>query len=284
MSYNIPYSSDYENWYGTPQNVSRLSARLTQTRNDKDIMVGRIACSWDIPDNGGTFIVLVSTDGADFTVAKSGVTGNSAVIDVEPNTEYYVKVVTVLGANQSEGTVSERIGIVDSIPVPPAPVATMITGGLQILVGDIPPDYTVDIVIGEETIGTEQPVYVYFCEDGEYTIKTAYRDSFGNTGEYSEEVTATVSEIATKAFVDENYVRKNSHYYIKRAEVNGSALMLTTGDNQVIIFQGGGGGSVLEPIVQDDDTIILPAGYMDGTIRQQMLTILFKPSRMLILS
>ena len=162
MSYNIPYSSDYENWYGTPQNVSRLSARLTQTRNDKDIMVGRIVCSWNIPDNGGTFIVLVSTDGTDFTVVKSGVTGNSAVIDVEPNTEYYVKVVTVLGANQSEGTVSERIGIVDSIPVPPAPVATMITGGLQILVGDIPPDYTVDIVIGEETVSTEQPVYVYF--------------------------------------------------------------------------------------------------------------------------
>ena len=47
--------------------------------------------------------------------------------------------------------------------------------------------------------------------------------------------------------------------------------------------QGGGGGG-FEPIVQDDDTIILPTGHMDGTIDQQMLTMLFKPSRMLILS
>ncbi len=282
MSYNIPYSSDYEKWYGTAQNVTRLSATLTQTRNDKDVRVGRIACSWDIPDNGGTFIVLVSEDGTDFTVAESGIPGNSAEVDVEPNTGYYVKVITVLGATRSDGTVSELIGV-GAIPTPPAPTVTVVSGGLQINVGIIPPDYTVDIVIGEETVSTEQPVTMYLCDNGTYTVKTAYRDSFGNTGEFSEEVTATVSELATKAFVDENYVRKTSHYYIKRAEVNGSSLMLTTGDNQVIIFQGGGGGG-FEPIVQDDDTIILPDGHMDGVIQQQMLTMLFYPSRMVILS
>lgn len=75
MSYNIPYSSDYEKWYGTAQNVTRLSATLTQTRNNKDARIGRIACRWDIPDNGGTFTVLVSENGTDFNVADPALPG-----------------------------------------------------------------------------------------------------------------------------------------------------------------------------------------------------------------
>ena len=277
MGYNIPYSSDYENWYGTPQNVSRLSARLTQTRNDKDIRVGRIACGWDIPDNGGTFTVLVSENGTDFNVAESGIGGNSAVVDVEPDTDYYVKVITVLGATQSEGTVSNLL-IADDIPAPNAPTVTVRESGLIIDVGAIPQGYTAHIVIDDgdtvHEIETSKSEYMYICDPDDYEVSVAYMDANGNIGEYSEMVPVTVDEV---------YVRKTSHYYIKRAEVNGSALMLTTGDNQTIIFQGGGGG-VLEPILQDDDTIILPSGYMDGVIQQQMLTVLFKPNRMLILS
>ena len=277
MSYEIPYSSDYEKWYGTAQDVTRLSAALTQARNENGDRVGRIACSWNIPDNGGTFIVLVSTDGTDFTIVQSGITGNSAVVDVEPGTAYYVKIVTVLGATQSEGTVSDLLSA-DAIPVPNTPVITVRESGLIIDVGVIPQGYTASILIDDGTdtveVETSQASYTYLCDPDEYVISVAFMDDNGNVGEYSSPVTVMVEEV---------YVRKTSHYYIKRAEVNGSSLMLTTGDDQVIIFQGGGGSS-FAPITQDGDTITLPAGVMDGTVKQEMLTALFYPTRMLTLS
>ena len=277
MSYEIPYSSDFEKWYGTAQNVTRLSATLTQARNDNGDRVGRIACSWNIPDNGGTFIILVSTDGTEFSIVQSGITGNSAVVDVEPDTSCYVKVVTVLGTTQSEGTVSELLSA-DDIPVPNTPVITVRESGLIIDVGAVPEGYTAVILIDDGTdtveVETSQPSYTYLCDPDDYEVSVAYRNDSGNVGEYSSPVSVTVEEV---------YVRKTSHYYIKRAEVNGDTLMLTTGDNQVILFRGGGGGGT-EAIVQEDDTIILPTGFMDGTIKQEMLTALFYPTRMLTLS
>ena len=190
MAYNIPYESDYEEWYGAPQNVTRISATLVQTKNADGIMVGRLSASWDIPDNGGTFNVLTSTDGVDFYMARSGIVGNSVTLDVEPNTAYYLKVITVLGASESTGTVSDLIGV-GSIPTPPTPTVTVMPGGLQINVGYILPDYSVDIVIGDETINTKQLIANYLCGNGTYTVKTAYRDAFGNIGSYSTTVTVT---------------------------------------------------------------------------------------------
>ena len=276
MAYEIPYDSDYQYWYGIPQNVTRLSAVLQQTTDEDGNGIGRIAASWDMPDNGGTFVAQVSADGENYTIAETDIRQNSAVLTVLPNTSYYLKIVTVLGTNQSDGTVSELLQA-DEIPTPNTPQITVRESGLIIDVGIIPQGYTASIVIdnGVEAyeVETSKPTYTYLCDPDDYEISVAFMDANGNVGEYTEIVPVTVEEV---------YVRKTSHYYIKRAEVNGSALMLTTGDNQTIIFQGGGG--IPEPIVQDDDTVILPTGYMDGIIRQQMLTVLFKPSRMLILS
>ena len=277
MAYEIPYDSDYQYWYGIPQNVERLSAVLQQGTDEDGNSIGIITASWNMPDNGGVFVAQVSTDGENYTIVETNIRQNSAVLTVLPNTSYYLKIVTVLDTNQSEGTVSELLQA-DEIPVPSTPQIIVRESGMIIDVGIIPQGYTASIVIDDGVeayeVETSKPTYTYLCDPDDYEVSVAFMDANGNVGEYTEIIPVTVEEV---------YVRKDSHWYIKRAEVNGSSLMLTTGDNQTIIFQGGGGGG-FEPIVQDDDTIILPTGHMDGTIDQQMLTMLFKPSRMLILS
>lgn len=107
MSYTIPYDSNYETWYGNPTNVTNLIATLTQVAN-KDSVKGRIDARWDMPDNGGVFKVLLSTDGITFYYEKS-VDTNSVVLDVEAGTDYYIKIVTVLGVTESSGTTSNLI-------------------------------------------------------------------------------------------------------------------------------------------------------------------------------
>ena len=278
MGYNIPYSSDFETWYGAPQNVTRLFATMEQTTDENGNNVGKIYASWDMPDNGGTFIAQISTDGEDFSIAKTGITSTNVTLIVSPNTSYYVKIVTVLGDVQSDGTISQELSVSD-IVVPSEPVITVRESGMIIDVGIIPQGYTAVIAIndGETTteIETDKPIYTYLCDPNDYEVSVAFTDVNGNVGEYTEPVSVTVEEV---------YVRKDSHWYIKRAEVNGNVLMLTTGDNQVIMFQGGGGGGSFSPITQDGDTITIPSGVMDGTVRQEMLTMLFNPTRMLTLS
>ncbi len=273
MGYNIPYFSDYQNWYGVPQNVSRLYAAMEQTTDDNGNFVGHITASWNVPDNGGTFILLVSTDGINYYIAKSDIKGNTAEVDVKPNTDYYVKVVTVLGSSQSEGTVSDLLSA-NVIPVPSSPIVTTTPGGLIIDVGMIPQGYTASIAIdnGETTdyVETSNLEYMYLCDAGNYDVSVAFVDISGSLGEYSEVVSASVKELATKEYVDDTFVKKTSHYYIKRAEVNGNSLMLTTGDDQKVIFQCGAGG--FGPIVQDGDTITFPTEHMDSLIQQQVLT------------
>ena len=278
MAYNIPYDTDYSEWYGTPQNVTRLYATLEQVENEYGEPVGRITASWDIPDNGGTFVALVSTDGETYTIEETGITKNSVILSVEPSTSYYLKIVTVLGISHSDGTISDLLDA-DETPVPSAPVITVRESGLIIDVGIIPQDYVARILIddGESIteIETSQPTYTYLCDPGDYEISVAFEDVSGNVSEYTEPISVTVEEV---------YVRKDSPDYIKRAEVNGNSLMLTTGDNRVIIFQGGGGGGGFSPITQDGDTITIPSGVMDGTVKQEMLTMLMYPTRMLVLS
>lgn len=264
MGYNIPYFSDYQRWYGVPQNVSRLYAAMEQTTDDNGNFVGHITASWNVPDNGGTFILLVSTDGINFYIAKNDIKGNTADVYVMPNTDYYIKIVTVLGNAQSDGTVSELLSA-DAIPVPNDPVIIVRESGLIIDVGLVPRGYTAVITIddGDDVVEVETntPEYTYMCDPNDYDVSVAFRDAAGNIGESTEAVSVTLDEV---------YVRKTSHYYIKRAEVNGNSLMLTTGDDQKVIFQCGAGG--FEPVVQDDDTVILPTGHMDSLIQQQVLT------------
>ena len=91
--------------YGEPQNVTNLIAENAQMKNAFGENVGKLRCSWDIPDNGGTFTVLTSTDNVIWEVKKSGITGNSCELDVLPDTVYYVKVITIVRFIQSTGTV-----------------------------------------------------------------------------------------------------------------------------------------------------------------------------------
>lgn len=104
-NYDIPVI-DYAQWYGEPGNVTGLIATLSQSKNEFGENIGRLRCSWNMPDKGDRFTVLLSTDGTTWTIGKSNVTGNVCELDVLPNTTYWVKVVTLLGVNQSSGTVA----------------------------------------------------------------------------------------------------------------------------------------------------------------------------------
>lgn len=101
-NYDIPVIN-YSQWYGEPKNVSNLTAVLTENTDNSG--TAKLKCSWDVPDSGGTFTVLISTDGTTWRIVKTNLTGTSCEIDVEANTTYFVKVITLLGVNQSSGSV-----------------------------------------------------------------------------------------------------------------------------------------------------------------------------------
>jgi len=107
-NYDIPVI-DYAQWYGEPGNVTGLVATLSQSKNEFGDNIGKLQCSWNMPDKGDRFTVLLSTDGENWTIGKSNITGNTCELDVLPNTTYWVKVVTLLGVNQSSGTVAGPI-------------------------------------------------------------------------------------------------------------------------------------------------------------------------------
>lgn len=107
-NYDIPVI-DYAQWYGEPGNVTGLVAALSQSKNEFGDNIGKLQCSWNMPDKGERFTVLLSTEGENWTIGKSNITGNTCKLDVLPNTTYWVKVVTLLGVNQSSGTVAGPI-------------------------------------------------------------------------------------------------------------------------------------------------------------------------------
>lgn len=205
MAYEIPYDSNYGEWYGIPQNVTRLSAVLEQATDENGNGIGKITASWDMPDNGGTFIALTSTDGENYTIAETNIRQNNVVLTVLPSTDYYLKIVTVLDTNQSSGTVSELLSAVN-IPTPNAPVITVTLSGLRIDVGIIPQGYTASIAIdnGEivDFVDTSNLVYMYLCSAGTYDVSTAFMDVNGNIGDYSSTVSVTVDDF----FVPVDYI------------------------------------------------------------------------------
>ena len=202
MSYNIPYDSDYANWYGTPQNVTRLSATLTQTIDEEGNFIGHIVASWDVPDNGGTFVLLVSTDGTNYYVAKNNIKGNTVETNIAPDTGCYIKVITVLSGQQSTGTIIQLS--VSAIPTPNTPTVTVVSGGLKIDSGIIPSQYTVNIAVNDVVAAnTSERVYSYMCNGGTYVVKIAYVDQQGSIGSYSNTVTKVVSETASEEYTDD---------------------------------------------------------------------------------
>ena len=243
MAYEIPYDSNYGSWYGTPQNVTRLSAVLEQTLDEEGNPIGVITASWDMPDNGGTFVAQLSTDGTSFYVAENGIRNNSVILEVSSNTDYYLKIITVLGVEQSSGSVSSLLS--SSITeIPPTPIVSAVQGGMRINVGTIPFSYRVEISINDGTNTTvlyaTEIITTYLCDAGTYTVSTAYVNASNDVGTSSSSASVTVSEMATA----DDFVEKTSADYIKSASVNasGDTLTLTQGNDVSITFQGGGGG------------------------------------------
>ena len=104
-NYDIP-DIDYTRRYGEPKNVTNLACSITQNRNAYGELVATMRCSWDVPDNGGAFTVMLMADNEEETwdIWESNIKGNSCEFNVTPATIYYVKVVTSIGIEQSTGT------------------------------------------------------------------------------------------------------------------------------------------------------------------------------------
>lgn len=245
MAYEIPYDSNYGEWYGQPQDVTRLSALLEQSLDEDGYPIGIITASWNMPDNGGTFVAQLSMDGGEtYHIAETNIRQNSVVLVVEANTDYYLKIITVLDGQQSSGVVSSLLSSSVTI-VPPTPTVVAVQGGMQINVGSIPFGYSVAISINDGTnttvLYTTNMITIYNCDAGTYTVSTAYSNASNDVGTSSSSVSVTVSELA----IADDYVEKTSADYIKSASVNqsGDTLTLTKGDDTTVTFQGGGGGS-----------------------------------------
>ena len=238
MAYEIPYDSNYNEWYGTPQNVTRLSAVLEQTLDEDGNAIGLITASWNMPDNGGTFVAQLSTDGTTYYVAETGIQGNSVVLTVPADTDYYIKIITVLGGNQSTGTASSLMSASVTL-TPPTPIVSAVQGGMQINVGAIPVGYRVEITINDGTddvvLYATEIITTYNCNSGTYTVSTAYVNASNVIGTSSTSASVTVSELAVAG----DFVEKTSADYIKSASVSGDTLTLTQGNDNTVTFQGG---------------------------------------------
>ena len=247
MAYEIPYDSNYGEWYGVPQNVTRLSATLEQTLDEDGNSIGLITASWNMPDNGGTFVAQLSTDGTEYHIAETNIRQNNVVLVVEANTDYYLKIITVLGSEQSSGVESSLLSAGVS-EIPATPIVVAVQGGMQINVGTIPFGYSVEISISDGTdttvLYTTESIVSYNCDAGTYSVSTAYVNAVNDIGTSSSSASVTVTELAPAGDLDD-YVAKTSADYLKSASVSGNTLTLTKGDDNTVTFtpSGGGGGS-----------------------------------------
>ena len=235
MAYEIPYDSNYGEWYGIPQNVTRLSAVLEQTLDEDGNSIGLITASWDMPDNGGTFVAQLSTDGTTFYVAETNIRNNRVVLVVPANTDYYLKIITVLGVSQSSGTTSSLMSA-SVTEVPSTPTVTAVQGGMQINVGAIPVGYRVEITINDGTddvvLYATEMITTYICDAGTYSVSTAYVNASNDVGTSSTSASVTVNELA----VASDFVEKTSADYIKTASVSGDTLTLVKGNDTTVEF------------------------------------------------
>lgn len=102
-----------------PQNVTQLSAKQVAWKSSLGVINCRMYASWTLPQGAPAckFTVYLSTDGTNYTIAKSGISAYSTEFDTTPDTKYWVKVISTLNGRASSGTVTGPISAgYDSLP------------------------------------------------------------------------------------------------------------------------------------------------------------------------
>lgn len=92
----------------TPQNVQQLSVKQVAWKDGYGVVRCRMYASWTLPQGAPAcrYTVLLSTDGTNYSVAKSNLAANSTEIDTLVGQQYWVKVISTLSGRTSSGTVT----------------------------------------------------------------------------------------------------------------------------------------------------------------------------------
>ena len=107
-NYEIPPIQYATKAVGKARNVTGLSAKQFQYTDENRVRHGMMSVSWKRASGGGRYNVLISTDKKKWSNATE--TANTfAEFNVKAKTDYYVKVITVLGISQSLGVVTGLI-------------------------------------------------------------------------------------------------------------------------------------------------------------------------------
>lgn len=116
--YSIP-AIQYSEASKSAQNVTGLNASQIAYVTADGRQASRLYASWNVPNNGGRFTVLLSSDGGiSYETMKSGISANVIKEDVPAYTEYYIKVITTLGISKSTGVVYGPIAMGSDIKPP----------------------------------------------------------------------------------------------------------------------------------------------------------------------
>lgn len=103
-NYEIPPIQYSEATVTKPMNVTGLNASQIAYTDGFGVKKSRIFISWERPTNGGRFTVLLSKDGQAYEMIANRIDDTYLEADVDADTEYYIKVITTLGINNSTGT------------------------------------------------------------------------------------------------------------------------------------------------------------------------------------
>ena len=116
-SYEIPPIQYAVSAWATPKNVGRLSASQYCYTDSFQTKHSVMSVSWQKPDNGGKFSVFISPDMVSWRTMVSQTESDNVEFETEPGMGYYVKVITIQGLAQSNGTVSGWIPAgIDKLP------------------------------------------------------------------------------------------------------------------------------------------------------------------------
>lgn len=115
-SYSVPPIQYSQEDTKVAKNVTNLSASQYQYTDENRVKHGVMSVSWKKPKNGGRFTVSVSTDKKKWETKVSGTENNNVEFEVKAKTNYYVRVVTILGLSQSTGVISGLIDYGQDVP------------------------------------------------------------------------------------------------------------------------------------------------------------------------
>lgn len=104
--YDIP-PINYSDTSYLPVNVQQLQANQVAYKDSNSNVRCKLFASWVLPSGAPAckYTVLLSKDGTNYSVVLSSISRTSIELDTEPNTQYWLKVISVLGVNQSKGIV-----------------------------------------------------------------------------------------------------------------------------------------------------------------------------------